>query len=45
VQASQAPAADLQHKVEHMQELIPLEPEEPEEDPEEIEVMSGADDD
>jgi hypothetical protein len=38
VQASQAPAADLQHKVEHMQELIPLEPEE-------IEVISGVDDD
>jgi hypothetical protein len=42
---SQAQAADLQHEVEHMQELIPLEPEEPEEDPEEIEVMFGVDDD
>jgi hypothetical protein len=28
----------LQHKVEHLQELIP---EEPEEDPEEVEGMSG----
>jgi hypothetical protein len=32
----------LQHEVEHLQELIPLEPEE---DPEEIEGMSGVDDD
>jgi peptidoglycan hydrolase CwlO-like protein len=45
LEASQAQAADLQHKVEHLQELIPLEPEEPEEDPEEIECMFGADDD
>jgi chromosome segregation ATPase len=46
--ASQAQAADLQHQVEHLQELIPPEPEEPEEpedDPEEIEGMSGVDDD
>jgi hypothetical protein len=38
----------LQHEVEHLQELIPLETEEleePEEDPEEIERMSGVDDD
>jgi hypothetical protein len=34
----------LQHKVEHLQELIPLEPEELEE-PEEIEGMSNVDDD
>jgi hypothetical protein len=33
---------DLQHQVEHLQELIP---EEPEEDPEEIEGMSDVDDD
>jgi hypothetical protein len=31
----------LQHKVEHLQELIPPEPEEPEE----IEGMSGVEDD
>jgi hypothetical protein len=41
---SQAQAADLQHQVEHLQELIPPEPEEPEE-PEEIEGMSDVDDD
>jgi hypothetical protein len=38
----------LQHKVEHLQELIPPEPEEleePEEDPEEIEGTSGVEDD
>jgi peptidoglycan hydrolase CwlO-like protein len=45
LEASQAQAADLQHEVEHLQELIPLEPEEPEENPEEIEGMSGVDDD
>jgi hypothetical protein len=48
VEASQAQAADLQHEVEHLQELIspePDEPEEPDEDPEEIEGMSGVDDD
>jgi hypothetical protein len=39
LEASQAQAADLQHQVEHLQELIPLKPEEPEEDPEEIEGM------
>jgi chromosome segregation ATPase len=33
LEASQAQAADLQHQVEHLQELIPPEPEEPEEDP------------
>jgi hypothetical protein len=33
---------DLQHQVEHLQELIP---EEPEEDPEVIEGMSDVDDD
>jgi hypothetical protein len=38
---SRAQAADLQHEVEHLQELIPPEPEE---DPEEIEGMSGVDD-
>jgi hypothetical protein len=41
---SQAQAVDLQHQVEHLQELIPPEPEEPE-DPEEIEGMSDVDDD
>jgi chromosome segregation ATPase len=45
LEASQTQAADLQHEVEHLQELIPPEPEEPEEDPEEIEDMSGVDDD
>jgi chromosome segregation ATPase len=45
LEASQAQAADLQHQVEHLQELIPQEPEEPEEDPEEIEGMSDLDDD
>jgi hypoxanthine phosphoribosyltransferase len=48
LEVSQAQAADLQHEVEHLQELIPLEPkepEEPEEDPEEIEGMSAVDDD
>jgi chromosome segregation ATPase len=39
--ASQAQAIDLQHEVEHLQELIPLEPEEPKE----TEGMSGVDDD
>jgi peptidoglycan hydrolase CwlO-like protein len=34
LEASQAQAVDLQHQVEHLQELIPPEPEEPEEDPE-----------
>ena len=43
--ASQFQAVDLQHQVEHLQELVPPEPEEPEEDPEEIEGMSGVDDD
>jgi hypothetical protein len=45
---SRAQAIDLQHEVEHLQELIPPEPEEPlepEEDPEEMEGMSGVDDD
>jgi hypothetical protein len=42
---SQAQAADLQHQVEHLQELIPEEPEEPEENPEEIEGMSDVDND
>jgi hypothetical protein len=36
---------DLQHQVDHLQELIPPEPEEPEEDPEEVEGMSDVDDD
>jgi chromosome segregation ATPase len=45
LEASQAQAVDLQHQVEHLQELIPMEPEEPEEDPEEIEGMSDVDDD
>jgi chromosome segregation ATPase len=44
LEASQAQAADLQHEVEHLQELIHLEPKELEE-PEEIEGMSGVDDD
>jgi 2-iminoacetate synthase ThiH len=47
LEASQAQAVDLQHEVEHLQELIPPEPEDPEEpedDPEEIEGMSGVDD-
>jgi hypothetical protein len=35
---SQAQAADLQHEVEHLQELIPQEPEE-------IEGMSGVEND
>jgi chromosome segregation ATPase len=41
LETSQAQAADLQHEVEHLQELIPPEPEEPEE----IEGMSGVDGD
>jgi hypothetical protein len=45
LEASQAQAADLQHEVEHLQELIPPEPKEPEEDPEEIEGMSSVEDD
>jgi hypothetical protein len=45
LEARQAQAADLQHQVEHFQELIPLELEEPEEEPEEIEGMSDVDDD
>jgi chromosome segregation ATPase len=44
LEASQAQAADLQHEVEHLHKLIPLELEEPE-DPEEIVGMSGVDDD
>jgi chromosome segregation ATPase len=44
LEVSQAQAADLQHQVEHLQELIPPEPEEPEE-PEEIEGMSDVDND
>jgi hypothetical protein len=44
LEASQAQAADLQHQVEHLQELIPPEPEESK-DPEEIEDMSDVDDD
>jgi peptidoglycan hydrolase CwlO-like protein len=44
LEASQAQAADLQHEVEHLQELIHPEPKESEE-PEEIEGMSGVDDD
>jgi hypothetical protein len=45
---SQTQAADLQHEVEQLQELIPVEleePEEPNEDPEEIEGMPDVDDD
>jgi peptidoglycan hydrolase CwlO-like protein len=48
LEASQAQAADLEHQVEHLQELIPSEPEEPEEPeeyPEEIEGMPDVDDD
>jgi peptidoglycan hydrolase CwlO-like protein len=44
LEVSQAHAADLQHEVEHLQELIHPELEEPKE-PEEIEGMSGVDDD
>jgi hypothetical protein len=36
---------DLQHQVEHLQELIPSEPEESDVDPEEIEGMSDVDND
>jgi chromosome segregation ATPase len=39
LEVSQDRAADLQHEVDHLQELIPSEPEEPEE----IEGMSGVD--
>jgi hypothetical protein len=42
LEASQAQTVDLQHQVEHLQELIL---EESEEDPEEIEGMSDMDDD
>jgi peptidoglycan hydrolase CwlO-like protein len=45
LEVSQAQAADLQHEVVHLHELIPSEPEEPEEDPEEVEGMSDVDDD
>jgi peptidoglycan hydrolase CwlO-like protein len=48
LEASQAQAADLQHEVEHLQELILPEPDEPvelEKDPEEIEGMFSVDDD
>jgi predicted nucleic acid-binding Zn-ribbon protein len=41
LEASQAQAVDLQHQVEHIQELIPPEPE----DPKEIEDISNVDDD
>jgi chromosome segregation ATPase len=41
LEVSQAQAMDLQHQVEHLQELIPPEPEEPEE----IEGISDVDDD
>jgi peptidoglycan hydrolase CwlO-like protein len=44
LEASQAQAVDLQHQVEHLQELIPPELEEPEEDPKEIEGISDVDD-
>jgi peptidoglycan hydrolase CwlO-like protein len=42
LEVSQAQAADLQHQVEHLQELIPPLPEE---NPEEIEGMFDVDDD
>jgi chromosome segregation ATPase len=42
LEVSQTQAADLQHQVVYLQELIPTEPEE---DPEEIEGMSDVDDD
>jgi peptidoglycan hydrolase CwlO-like protein len=45
LEASQAQTADLQHEVEHLQELLPQEPEEPEEDHEEIKGMSRVEDD
>jgi chromosome segregation ATPase len=41
LEGSQAQVADLQHQVEHLQELIPPEPKEPEE----IKGMSDVDDD
>jgi hypothetical protein len=41
LEVSHAQAIDLQHKVEHLQELIP---QKPEEDPKEIEGMSGVED-
>jgi peptidoglycan hydrolase CwlO-like protein len=44
LEVSQAQAADLQHEVDHLQELIPPEPKELE-DPEKIEGMFGVDDD
>jgi uncharacterized protein (DUF3084 family) len=44
LEPSQAQAADLQHQVEHFQELIPPEPKEPNE-PEENEDMLDVDDD
>jgi predicted component of type VI protein secretion system len=44
LEMSQAQAVDLQHQVEHLQELISPEPEEPEE-PKEIRGMSDVDDD
>jgi chromosome segregation ATPase len=48
LEVSQAQATDLQHEVEHLQELTPppepKEPEEPEEDPEEIKGMFDVDD-
>jgi hypothetical protein len=45
LEASQAQAVDLQHQVEHLQELILPEPDEPEEDSKDIEGMSDVDDD
>jgi hypothetical protein len=42
---SQAHAADLQHEVDHLQELIPQEPDKLEEDPEEVKGMSSVQDD
>jgi chromosome segregation ATPase len=47
LEVSQTQTANLQHEVEHLQELIPQEseePEEPEGDHEEIEGMSGVED-
>jgi chromosome segregation ATPase len=41
LEASQAQTAELQHEMEHLQELIP---QEPEEDPEKIEGMSSVED-
>jgi hypothetical protein len=45
LEVNQAQATDLQHQVDHLQELISPEPEDPKEDPEDIEGMPDVDDD